>query len=68
MINIIYIFSDVSIVSYSACETLLCPSYEELQGYWVNSAPVCASNGFTYGDVHQVRCLKDFMPCKCADF
>ncbi|XP_037044515.1 serine protease inhibitor dipetalogastin-like [Bradysia coprophila] len=44
------------------CEPLICPSYQDLQGMWRSSVPVCANNGYTYGHIHQVRCLKDFMP------
>lgn len=40
----------------------MCPSFNDLQGPWPGQEPVCASNGFTYGHVHQVRCLRDLQP------
>lgn len=49
---------------HGECEDLVCPSYEQLQGNWTaeNGQAVCANNGFTYGHVNQVRCLKGFVP------
>lgn len=41
---------------------MICPDYDALQGPWETKTPVCANNGFTYGHVHQVRCLQDFNP------
>lgn len=41
---------------------MICPSYQDLQGQWTGSTPVCASDGYTYGHIHQIRCLKDFHP------
>lgn len=54
--------SEVRPLYHRECEPLICPSYQDLQGLWRSSVPVCASNGYTYGHIHQVRCLKDFMP------
>lgn len=35
---------------------------QDLQGPWPETAPICANNGYTYGHIHQVRCLRDFQP------
>lgn len=55
-------FADVRLIYHRECEPLVCPSFSDLQGPWPEQAPVCASNGFTYGHIHQVRCLKDLQP------
>lgn len=48
--------------SHRECRPLICPSYQDLQGPWRSSTPVCGNNGYTYGHIHQARCLKDFIP------
>lgn len=57
-------FADVRIIYHRECSPLVCPSFSDLQGPWPEQAPVCASNGYTYGHIHQVRCLKDLQPGK----
>lgn len=56
------IFLDVRVIYHRECDPLVCPSFEDLQGPWPDQEPICASNGFTYGHVHQVRCLRDLQP------
>lgn len=53
---------DVRIIYHRECDPLVCPSFSDLQGPWPSQAPVCASNGYTYGHIHQVRCLRDLQP------
>lgn len=56
-------FADVRIIYHRECDPLVCPSFNDLEGSWPdNDDPVCASNGFTYGNIHQIRCLHDFQP------
>lgn len=55
-------FADVRIIYHRECDPLVCPSFSDLQGPWPDQAPVCASNGYTYGHIHQIRCLKDLQP------
>lgn len=55
-------FADVRIIYHRECDPLVCPSFSDLQGPWPEQAPICANNGYTYGHIHQVRCLKDLQP------
>lgn len=52
----------IRIIYHRECHPLVCPSFVDLQGPWPIQSPVCASNGFTYGHIHQVRCLRDLLP------
>lgn len=61
-IFVIFSFADVREVARRECSPLICPSFTDLQGPWPDTYPVCANNGYTYGHIHQVRCLKDFIP------
>lgn len=58
----IFFFLEILPIMHRECEPLVCLNYELLQGPTTVSSPVCASNGYTYGNIHQVRCLKDFIP------
>lgn len=59
-----FFFSPLEIraIYHRECEPLICPSVHDLRGPWPNTAPVCASNGYTYGHVHQARCLSGHIP------
>lgn len=54
--------TEIRIIYHRECHPLVCPSFVDLQGPWPVQAPVCASNGFTYGHIHQVRCLRELQP------
>lgn len=55
---------EIRVMRHGECEDLFCPDYQQLQGPWTiqSGEPVCANNGYTYGHVNQVRCLKGFIP------
>lgn len=54
--------ADIHEIYHRECDPLICPSAQDLQGPWPATESVCASNGFTYGHIHQVRCLREHRP------
>lgn len=60
--NLFACLAGVLAIHRRECKPLICPNYQDLLGPWPSKLPVCANNGHTYGHVHQVRCLKDFLP------
>lgn len=56
--------AEIKLKHHGECEMLVCPSYADLQGSWWSYrwTSVCASDGHSYGHIHQVRCLKDYHP------
>lgn len=61
--NINFFFADIHEIYHRECDPLICPSAQDLHGPLPATTPlVCASNGYTYGHVHQVRCLREHRP------